>query len=71
MDFSIAGLFSGLVISSLGAAMLIYGKKQQAFGPAMVGLLLCIIPFFPLDLWIQWVIAGLAIGGLVWRSNRA
>lgn len=71
MDFSLASLFSGLVISSLGAAMLVYGKKQQAFGPAMVGLFLCIIPFFPMDLWIQWMVTGMAIGGLVWQSKRA
>ena len=54
MDFSSSGLFSSLLISSLGAGLLIYGKKAEKPLYLGIGLAMCVYPYFitsPLILW--------------------
>jgi hypothetical protein len=54
MDLSFSALFSSLIISGIGAALLMFGKKASRPMYAGVGLLMCIYPYFitnPLILW--------------------
>ncbi len=54
MDLSFSSLFSGLVISSIGGGMFLYGKSSGKMLILGVGLLLSTLPFFvsnPLLLW--------------------
>jgi hypothetical protein len=54
MDMSFGALFSSLIISGLGAGLLMFGKKSSRPIFAGVGLLMCIYPYFitnPLILW--------------------
>jgi hypothetical protein len=38
-------LLAGLIVSSLGAGMFLYGKNTQRLVPLVVGLLLIVVPF--------------------------
>lgn len=38
-------LFTGLFVGMIGMALLIYGKKQQQFAPAIAGIVLSVLPF--------------------------
>ena len=38
-------LLAGLIVSSLGAGMFLYGKKAERLVPLVVGLLLIVVPF--------------------------
>ena len=48
MDVNV--LLAGLIVSSLGAGMFLYGKKAQRLVPLLVGLALCVLPFVIYDL---------------------
>ena len=41
-----AALLWGLLFSSIGVVMFIYGKKQNVFMPLLCGALLVVYPFF-------------------------
>jgi hypothetical protein len=43
---SVATLLWGLLFSSIGLAMFIYGKKQRAVVPLVCGLALMVYPYF-------------------------
>jgi hypothetical protein len=54
MDFSFSSLFSGLLVSSIGGGLFLYGKASQKMLILGAGLVLSILPFFisnPLLLW--------------------
>lgn len=57
-------LISGLFIGLVGAAMFIYGKKQQAPKPLVAGALLCVYPYFVASLLATWLIFAAVLGGL-------
>jgi hypothetical protein len=65
MDFSNPGLLiSGLIISTLGLAIFVYGKKMEKGKSLAVGLVMMIFPMFiPSVLWM-WLIAGACMAGL-------
>ncbi len=41
-----ASLLWGLLFSSIGVVMFVYGKKQNVFMPLLCGALLVVYPFF-------------------------
>ena len=65
MDFSNPGLVaSGLMISIVGLAIFIHGKKMEKYKSLAVGLAMMVFPMFvPSVLWM-WLIAGACVAGL-------
>ena len=65
MDFSNPGLLlSGLVISIVGLAIFIHGKKMEKYKSLAIGLVMMVFPLFvPSVLWL-WLIAGACVAGL-------
>lgn len=46
MDFSAGALFSSLVVSSIGFALFLYGKREQRWPQLVGGMLLMGGPYF-------------------------
>ena len=44
--FSIWGLFGGFIFGMIGMAAFIYGKKNSAFKPMLIGIILMVYPYF-------------------------
>ncbi len=65
MDFSNPGLLlSGLVISMVGLAVFVYGKKTEKAKSLAIGLVMMVFPMFvPSLLWL-WLLAGACLAGL-------
>ena len=66
MDFSPSALFASLLVSSVGFALLRYGKKQARAPQLIVGLLLTVGPYFVATAALTYGLAAVAIGGLWW-----
>lgn len=65
-----AALFSGLVISTIGAGFLLYGKKQSAPVPVIGGLVLCVMPMVVASVLAMWLIGGACVAGMWWVSRN-
>jgi predicted membrane protein len=53
-------LFFAIVFSFIGLSFFMYGKRQKAIVPLVVGIALCIFPYFVQDVLLMLVIgAGL------------
>lgn len=64
-DFDHPGvLISGLIVSLIGTAMFIYGKKQSELRPMLAGVALCVIPVFVTSMLVLWLSAAACVGGL-------
>jgi hypothetical protein len=65
MDFSNPVLLlSGLVISIVGLALFVHGKKMEKYKSLAIGLAMMVFPMFvPSVLWM-WLIAGACVAGL-------
>lgn len=46
MDLSFSSLFVGLIISTIGGGLFMFGKKAQRMPYVLVGLTMCIYPYF-------------------------
>lgn len=57
-------LISGLIISLIGTALFIYGKKSAEFRPMFAGLALAAVPMFVTSLLVLWLTTGAVLGGL-------
>lgn len=67
-DMSAGVLFSGLVLSALGFALFLYGKRSEQFDTLAGGLALMGLPMLVHSLAWLWVAALGCCGGLVlWR----
>jgi hypothetical protein len=53
----------GMVFGAIGVGFFIYGKKQKAFVPLIVGIALCVIPYFISNVYVL-VIAGAVLVAL-------
>ncbi|MCA8978359.1 MAG: amino acid transport protein [Planctomycetes bacterium] len=58
MDLTPASLFTGLITSSIGCGLFLYGKKQARAPQLVAGIVLMALPFFVPDALLQ---AGLAV----------
>ena len=56
MDSLLVGMIAGVI----GAAYFMYGKKQQKFAPMLVGVVLCVYPYF-IDSVLWLVLIGAAL----------
>jgi len=65
MDFSASTLVASLVVSSVGLALFLYGKKQPRFPQLVVGLVMMIYPYFVVGALPMWGIAGALLLSLV------
>jgi len=43
---STAMLMWGMIFGSIGCGYCLYGKKQQALVPLIIGIALCLVPYF-------------------------
>ena len=57
-------LTSGALIGLIGAAIFIYGKKQQNLRCLAGGVVLCVFPMFVTSLLAMWGIAAACLGAL-------
>jgi hypothetical protein len=65
MDFSDPGLlFSGFVISMIGLALFLHGKKMEKARNLCIGLAMMVFPIFVHSLLWMWVIAGACMAGV-------
>lgn len=65
-----AALASGLLISGIGTACFLYGKKQQSPVPLVGGLVLCVVPMVVASVLAMWLIGGACVGGMWWVSRN-
>jgi hypothetical protein len=62
MNFSVAGILAGLLVSTLGFAIFLYGKNVQRFWPLVVGLAMMTYPWFIYSaLWLCVITGGLCV----------
>ncbi|MGE3175413.1 MAG: hypothetical protein AB7O97_22500 [Planctomycetota bacterium] len=65
MAFDAASLFSGLVLSSIGIGLFVFGRKQRRAPQLLAGVTLMVLPVLPIWLWCQWLLAALVGVGTV------
>jgi hypothetical protein len=58
-------MFASLVISSIGLALVGYGKKMARLPQLVVGLVLLVYPYFVPTLAPTLIVGGVLLGGLV------
>lgn len=63
MDLSTASLLSGILISCLGAGFFLYGKNVQRMAPLVIGLAMCVYPYF-LSVLLMWTVTIVLLGVL-------
>ncbi len=60
---------SGIVISGVGTALFIYGKKQANLPALMGGMALFVVPIVCTSLLVLWLVSAATVGG-VWFLGR-
>lgn len=70
MDLDANSLLAGMLVSSIGFVLFVYGKKQSRFPQLVVGLVLMVYPYFiPSPLLMFGIAACLLV--LLWLGVRA
>jgi hypothetical protein len=69
MNLDPSSLLLSIFISLIGAALLLYGRREARGPHIIVGLVLVVFPYFVGNLWLELVIAGALLGGL-WVASR-
>lgn len=64
MDFTPGPLFASLFVSSIGAGLFIYGKKQERIPQLAAGVVMSIFPFFVTGVAWMLVVAVAILAGL-------
>jgi hypothetical protein len=52
-----------MFIGAIGAGLFIYGKKAERLKCILIGVLMCVYPYFVSSLLLMWAIAGLCLAG--------
>ena len=65
-----SNLMSGLLISSLGGGLFLYGKKMQRLPALLAGLAMCIYPFFIGSVILMWILTMVLLGAL-WMTRQS
>ena len=63
-------LLSGVLISMIGMAMFLYGKKMQSMGSLAFGVVMMIFPMLVHSVVWMWAIAGACMAGLYFTSRE-
>ncbi|HTL69813.1 MAG TPA: hypothetical protein VL404_00835 [Candidatus Eisenbacteria bacterium] len=58
LNFSFANLAAGTLFGSIGFVAFVYGKKEAAWKPLVIGLVLMGYPFAVQDTTLLWVIGS-------------
>jgi len=69
VDIGVNNLLLGIFISTVGLALLMYGRKAGRVPHIVVGLLLMIYPYFVGNLWIEVAVAFVLIASLALLSR--
>ena len=64
--FSTASLLGSILFGTIGMAAFVYGKKQGAAGPMVLGLALMGYPYFVTQTWLLYAL-GMLLTGLLFR----
>ncbi|MEZ6235545.1 MAG: hypothetical protein R3B68_15270 [Phycisphaerales bacterium] len=64
-------LMSGLVIGGLGAAMFIFGTKQQRLMPVLGGVALSVLPMVVTSMLLLWGLTAACLGGVYWMEKNS
>ena len=57
-------MFAGLLVSTIGGGLFMYGKKASRMIPLIAGLAMCLYPFVVTNPWVLWGITGALLAGL-------
>jgi hypothetical protein len=68
-EMSTSLILWGVVFASLGTGYFIYGKKQEDWIALIVGLVLCVIPYFIPNVWLL-LLAGTALAAAPFIARR-
>ncbi len=58
MDLGGPHLIGSLIFSGIGFVAFVYGKKLSLAKPLILGLILCIFPYFVSNLWALYGVGG-------------
>jgi hypothetical protein len=61
MDLSTSSLLSGLLISALGGGLFLFGKKSGKIPYVLVGIAMCIYPYFIPSALLLWALTVLLL----------
>ena len=70
MNIDANSLLAGMLVSSIGFVLFVYGKKQSRFPQLVVGLVLMVYPYFVPSALLMFGIA-VCLLGLLWLGVRA
>lgn len=70
MSLDAGSLVVGLLASSVGFGLFLYGKKQRRGPQLLAGVLLMVVPFAPIGAWLQLGASALLVT-LLWLAVRA
>jgi hypothetical protein len=70
MDLNFDNIYSQLLISCLGMAFFMYGKKAQRLVPLMGGIALGIFPYFLTNFWTLWGVTMGVMGALFYLRDQ-
>ena len=70
MDFSAGWVLAGMLVSSVGFGLFLYGKKETRFPQLIAGIVMMVYPGFVASPLIILGIGGALVGGL-WFAVRA
>ena len=70
IDFSASWMLAGLLVSTVGFGLFLYGKKETRFPQLIAGLAMMIYPGFVASPMVIIAIGGALVGG-VWVAVRA
>ena len=60
MDFSSSSIFASVIFGAIGMGYLAYAKAQRNGRALLVGLALCIFPYFVTNIWLT-ILVGTAL----------
>jgi hypothetical protein len=64
LDLSMSSLAAGILISLIGAALLLYGRKETRVPHMVAGVILIVFPYFVGIWWLAILIAVVIVVGL-------
>ncbi len=69
-NMSMAAIFVGFIVSTIGFSFFLYGKKQTRVPQLVLGVVLMVLPFvLPSPLWTGCISAALLVG--LWFGLRS
>jgi hypothetical protein len=69
MNATAGWMFLSVVISMVGLALFVYGKKQGRVPQLFAGILMMAYPYFVPNLWVM-VAIGIGLGALLWLAVK-